>query len=262
MGSSVYNPEFNRRIDKRQIPICNIMGVEVADIDMRWLLDFTEKNVRDLSGDYMCAANVHTTVTAWEDTHYLRVQNGGIMTIPDGAPLSILGKWRGCTQIDRTTGPSYMEEVFKVSVQRGYRHYFYGSSEETLQKMCKKLESEYPGLEIAGMYSPPFREVSEEEMNADITRINEANADFVWVGLGAPKQELWMAQHQGKIRGFMVGVGAGFDFFAGNIKRAPRWMQRCSLEWLFRMLQDPGRLFARYWHTNTRFIYYAILRRK
>lgn len=261
MGS-VYNPEYDRKTDKEQIPTCNIMGVEVAAIDMQWLLSFTNDHIRELSGDYMCASNVHTTVTAWEDANYCAVQNGGIMTIPDGGPLSVVGKWRGFEQIRRTTGPSYMEEIFRISAEKGYRHYFYGSTPETIEKMRKKLEKEYPGLVIAGMYSPPFCKETEAQYQADMERINAANADFIWVGLGAPKQELWMANHQGKIRGFMVGVGAGFDFFAGNIKRAPEWMQRSSLEWLYRMLQDPKRLFARYWHTNTRFIWHAVFRKK
>lgn len=255
-------PEYNRKVSKQQIPTCNIMGVEIAAIDMQWLLAFTDQNIRELSGDYMCAGNVHTTVTAWENENYCAVQNGGIMTIPDGGPLSVVGRWRGCSKMERTTGPSYMEEIFKISAQKGYRHYFYGSSEKTIKKMREKLEKEYPGLIIAGMYSPPFRETTEAEKQADIDRIKEANADFVWIGLGAPKQEIWMAEHRGKIRGFMVGVGAGFDYFAGNIKRAPQWMQRCSLEWLYRMLQDPKRLFYRYWHTNTRFVWYACIRRK
>ena len=257
-----YYPEYNHKVDKQQIPTCNILGVEIAAIDMQWLLSFTDKNIRALSGDYMCASNVHTTVTAWENADYCAVQNGGIITIPDGGPLSVVGKRRGYQSIERTTGPSYMEEVFKVSAQKGYRHYFYGSSEKTILKMRKKLREEYPDLIIAGMYSPPFREETEEEKLADIERINAAEADFVWVGLGAPKQELWMAEHQGRIHGFMVGVGAGFDYFAGNIKRAPKWMQRCSLEWPYRMLQDPKRLFHRYWHTNTRFIWHACIRGK
>ena len=256
------NPGFKQCAKKQQIPTCAVLGVEIAVVDMPWLLDFTIQNLRELSGDYLCAANVHTTVTAWEDEHYRKVQNGGIMAIPDGAPLYYVGKMRGFKEIRRTTGPDYMERIFEISAQKGYRHFFYGSSEQTLEKMRKKLQQKYPELCIARMYSPPYREQTLEEKQADIDRINEANADFIWVGLGAPKQELWMAEHQGKVKGFMVGVGAAFDFFAENIKRAPKWMQVCCLEWLYRMIQDPGRLFMRYLHSNTRFIYHAVIRRK
>ena len=131
-----------------------------------------------------------------------------------------------------------------------------------IQKMQEELLRKYPGLQIAGMYSPPFRPLSEEEDEAIICRINEAKADFIWVGLGAPKQEVWMAAHQGKVHGFMVGVGAAFDYMAGNIQRAPQWMQNCNLEWLYRLLQDPNRLFKRYLVTNTKFIWNVCIRGK
>jgi N-acetylglucosaminyldiphosphoundecaprenol N-acetyl-beta-D-mannosaminyltransferase len=229
---------------------------------MKWLLDFTHKNIKELSGDYMCVSNVHTTVTAYEDNNYRKIQNGGIMAIPDGGPLSTVGHKRGYKNMQRTTGPSYMGEIFKVSVEKGYRHYFYGSTDETLEKLSQTLKREYPGIQIVGMYSPPFRPLNEDEDKAIIEKIDETNPDFVWIGLGAPKQERWMAEHQGKTSGFMVGVGAGFDYFAGNIERAPEWMQKSDLEWLYRLFQDPRRLFKRYWHTNGKFIWNAVIRGK
>lgn len=251
---------FEHKVDKKQIPVCNILGVKIAAIDMNWLLEFTDKYINELSGDYMCVSNVHTTVTSYDDKSYCDVQNGGILSIPDGGPLSTVGRKRGFKNMKRTTGPSYMGEIFKISAQKGYRHYFYGSTEGTLEKLYKVLQYDYPGLQIAGMYSPPFRPLTEEENRLVVERINEAKPDFVWVGLGAPKQERWMAEHQGVISGFMVGVGAGFDYFAGNIERAPEWMQKSNLEWLFRLIQDPRRLFGRYWNTNTKFIWNAIVR--
>lgn len=251
---------YVHRVEKSLIPTCDIMGVKIAAINMEWLLEFTKQNITALSGDYMCVSNVHTTVTAYEDPEYCNIQKGGIMAIPDGGPLSSVGQRRGYKEMKRTTGPSYMGEILKISVEKGYRHYFYGSTEATLEKLNKVLLQDYPGLQIAGMYSPPFREMTEEEDKIVITRINETNPDFVWIGLGAPKQERWMASHQGKISGFMVGVGAGFDYFAGNIERAPKWMQKSNLEWLYRLFQDPRRLFSRYWHTNTRFIWHAFIR--
>lgn len=250
------------KIDKSRIPVCNILGVNIAAIDMNWLVDFTNKYIEELSGDYMCVSNVHTTVISFEDKSYCDVQNGGILAIPDGGPLSTVGRKRGYKNMKRTTGPSYMEEILKISVQKGYRHYFYGSTEETLKKLYQMLQYSYPDLQIVGMFSPPFRLLTEDEDKAVIEQINVARPDFVWVSLGAPKQELWMAEHQGKIKGFMVGVGAGFDYLAGNISRAPMWMQKCNLEWAYRLLQDPKRLFVRYWHTNTKFIWNAIVRGK
>ncbi|MBP1920092.1 WecB/TagA/CpsF family glycosyltransferase [Youngiibacter multivorans] len=252
--------KYARLVEKSLIPTCRIMGVNIAAINMDWLLEFTNKNVNNLSGDYMCVANVHTTVVAFEDKDYCAVQNGGIMAIPDGGPLSTIGRRRGHKQMERITGPSYMDEVFKISPNKGYRHYFYGSTEETLENLSNKLVEKYPCIKIAGMYSPPFRTLTNVEDEDIIMRINEAEANFVWVGLGAPKQEKWMAAHQGLIKGFMVGVGAGFDYYAGNIERAPEWMQKMNLEWVYRLLQDPKRLFNRYLHTNTKFMWEAMFR--
>ena len=251
-----------KKLNISQIPTCNILGVNIAAVTMPWLLDFTDRHIKELSGDYLCVSNVHTTVTAWEEEDYREVQNGGIMAIPDGVPLVLVSRRRGYTQIARTDGPGYMLKVLERSAEKGYRHYFYGSTQETLDKMRQVLEKDYPGVQIAGMYSPPFRPLTEEEDRAVVQMINEANVDFVWIGLGAPKQERFMAAHQGQLHGLMVGIGAGFDYLAGNIKRAPQWMQDHSLEWFYRMLQDPKRLFWRYVRTNVIFIWHAIIRKK
>ena len=251
--------EYKRKVDKKLIPTCNIMGVNIAAINMEWLIDYLEKNISEIKGDYICVSNVHTTVTSFEDADYCAIQNGGLMAIPDGGPLSTVGQKRGHKNMERTTGPSLMGEIFEISAKKGYRHYFYGSKEETLELLYQKLTSNYPGIQIAGMYSPPFRPLTEEEDKAIIERINETKPDFVWVGLGAPKQEKWMAAHQGKIDGLMLGVGAGFDYYAENIKRAPMWMQKHNLEWVYRLVQDPKRLFKRYWSTNTKFIWNAMI---
>lgn len=254
------NAGYVHKVDKSQIPTCKILGVDIAAINMEWLVGFTLENIRELSGDYMCVSNVHTTVSAYEDAAYRSVQNGGVMAIPDGGPLSSLGQKRGCRDMRRTTGPDYMRRMLEAGVERGYRHFFYGSTPQTLERMRERLMEEYPGGQVAGMYSPPFRDLTESE-DADITRrINEAGADFIWVGLGAPKQEVWMAEHQGKVKGFMVGVGAGFDYLAGNIERAPEWMQKHNLEWLYRLYQEPGKLWKRYMRTNTRFVWHAVVR--
>lgn len=250
----IYNKLYDRKVDKSMIPICNILGVNIAAIDMEWTLDYFKKHIKDLSGDYVCVSNVHTTVTSYEDSEYCAIQNGGIMAIPDGGPLSSVGKKRGYHKMSRVTGPSLMGEIFNISLENGYRHYFYGSTEKTLEELHSKLEKKYPGIQIAGMYSPPFRPITDKENEFIIKMINDSNPDFIWIGLGAPKQEKWMAIHQGKVKGLMLGVGAGFDYYADNIKRAPEWMQRNNLEWLYRLMQDPKRLFSRYLITNTKFL--------
>lgn len=253
---------YNRKVDKKLIPTCNIMGVNIAAINMKWLLNYIEKNLPDIKGDYICVSNVHTTVTSFEDADYCAIQNGGLMAIPDGGPLSTVGQKRGHKNMERTTGPSLMGEIFEISAKKGYRHYFYGSKQETLDLLEEKLNTSYPGIQIAGLYSPPFRPLTEEEDAKVVKMINDAKADFVWIGLGAPKQEIWMATHQGKIDGLMIGVGAGFDYYAGNIERAPQWMQKHNLEWMYRLMQEPKRLFKRYFSTNSKFIWNAVIRRK
>lgn len=262
MSKGIYNESYNRKVNKDEIPTCNIMGVNIAAIDMQWLVHYIETNINELSGDYICVSNVHTTVTAFENPEYMKVQNGGIMAIPDGGPLSSVGRKRGYANMQRTTGPSLMGEIFQISAKKRYRHFFYGSTEETLVTLRIKLEEKYPELLIAGMYSPPFRMLTKEEVIKDTEMINKSKADFIWIGLGAPKQEKWMSEHQGYIDGLMVGVGAGFDYYAGNIKRAPEWMQKHNLEWIYRLKQDPKRLLKRYFYTNIKFIWKAILSKK
>ncbi|MEH7111504.1 WecB/TagA/CpsF family glycosyltransferase [Neobacillus niacini] len=260
-------PVFKRIVDKSKIPTCNILGVEIAAINIEWLLDYLRANVKSvtgnrLAGDYICVSNVHTTVTSYEDKLYCDIQNSGLMAIPDGGPLSTIGRKRGHKNMSRTTGPNLMSELFKVSAEIGYRHFFYGSTEETLDKLFKQLTVKYPGIQIAGMYSPPFRPLAPEEDEEVIKKINETKPDFVWIGLGAPKQEKWMAEHQGLLDGLMLGVGAGFDYIAGNINRAPEWMQNNNLEWVYRLIQEPKRLFNRYLQTNTKFIWLVMVEGK
>ena len=233
---------------------CCILGVNISVVNMADTIRMITENLREWSGKYICVANVHTTVMSYEDETYRAVQNGAVMVLPDGKPLSVVARKRGCQTIGRVAGPDLMGEIFRISVSHGYRHFFYGSSEETLERLRAKLSVSYPGLEIVGMISPPFRALTEDEDRNYIQEINASGADFVWIGLGAPKQETYMASHEGKVKGLMIGVGAGFDYYAGNIRRAPLWMQKCSLEWLYRLIQEPRKLLKRYVHTNGKFI--------
>lgn len=242
-------------LERWPFPICNILGVNIAAVDMSRTVEYIQKHIKELSGFYICISNVHTTVMSYENEEYCKIQNDAVLALPDGKPLSMVCRRRGFPETQRVTGPDLMGEIFAISGENGYRHYFYGSTEETVKALQGKLEERYPEIQIAGCYSPPFRLLTKEEDAQVIRRINEARADFVWVGLGAPKQEKWMYAHKGRVKGLMIGVGAGFDYFAGNIKRAPLWMQKCSLEWLYRLLQDPRRLFKRYLVTNTKFLW-------
>ena len=242
--------------------IYNILGTNINVTNMKETVETLQERLDELRGHYVCVSNVHTTVTAYRDPEYRKVQNGAALNIPDGKPLSIVQRRAGFAEASRVPGPDVMQEMFRISGKKGYRHYFYGSRPETLKALKKKLQEAYPDLCIAGMYSPPFREMTEEEDKKVIERINAAAPDFIWVGLGAPKQERWMAAHEGKVCGVMLGVGAGFDFHAGTVKRAPKWMQEMCLEWLFRIGQDPKRLLPRYLNTNFSFIFALLRERK
>lgn len=242
---------------QQNVITCNIMGVNIAVTDMAGTLALLEQNLPRWRGEYICVSNVHTTVTAHEDASYCAVQNGAVLALPDGGPLSRYSRAHGFPQAQRVTGPDLLREVLALSAARGWRHYFYGSTPQTLELLRANLAERYPGVQIVGMYSPPFRALTPGEDAEIVEQINAARPDFVWVGLGAPKQERWMAHHRGRVQGLMVGVGAAFDYEAGNIKRAPLWMQKCSLEWLYRLLQDPRRLFKRYLVTNCKFLLWA-----
>ncbi|WP_034485162.1 WecB/TagA/CpsF family glycosyltransferase [Butyrivibrio fibrisolvens] len=241
------------------IPTCNIMGVNVAAINMDILIGIISEKYRDLSGKYICVANVHTTVMASENEYYRKIQNESYMVIPDGGPLSSYGRKKGFKKMRRTFGPDFMEETIKRV--EGARHFFYGSTNEILEKMQSNFRAKYPTVNIVGAYSPPFRELTKKEDSEIIELINKKHPDFVWVGLGAPKQEIWMYEHQNEIEGLMVGIGAGFAYHAGVLKRAPVWMQKRNLEWLYRLIQEPKRLFKRYYVTNIKFLKYILFQR-
>ena len=234
----------------------SILGTKINVTDMEKTVSYIAQHLKELKGHYICVSNVHTTVTAYRDEEYRDVQNNAAMNIPDGKPLSIVQRRSGFREAGRVPGPDLMPEIFSISEDKGYRHYFYGSRQETLDALREKLMKQYPRLKIVGMYSPPFRPMSEEEDAETVKKINACRPDFIWIGLGAPKQEKWMAAHDGKVCGVMLGVGAGFDFHAGTIRRAPLWMQEFCMEWLFRIGQDPKRLLPRYLDTNFSFVFY------
>lgn len=233
----------------------NILGTKIAVTNMNKAVSLLTHHLDAYRGCYVTVANVHTTVMAYEDADYRHIQNQAVMAVPDGKPLSLLCRYKGYKDAERVAGPDLMDEIIRVGIDRGYTHYFYGSTEKTLTELEQKLREKYPGIQIAGAYSPPFRPLTEAENKADIVRINESQADFIWVGLGAPKQENWMYKNQNKTRGLMIGVGAAFDFHAGTLKRAPKWMQEWCLEWLYRLFQDPRRLYKRYLYTNFKFLW-------
>ena len=242
---------------KSDLKYCTILKTRINVTNMDETIAYITENLDELKGDYICVSNVHTTVMAFRDQDYRMIQNSAAMALPDGQPLSIVSRRRGYAEAKRVPGPDLMPAILDLSQEKGYSHFFYGSTENTLTHLKSQVLSRYPKLNIAGMYAPPFRDLTREEDEEIVRKINESGADFVWVALGAPKQEKWMYDHRNIIGGLMIGVGAAFDFIAGTVKRAPMWMQKLCLEWVFRIMQNPRRLIPRYLNTNFSFLYYV-----
>jgi N-acetylglucosaminyldiphosphoundecaprenol N-acetyl-beta-D-mannosaminyltransferase len=209
---------------------------------------------------YITVNNVHTVVESALNKKYKEVINNSYLALPDGKPLSTIAKIKGNKNICRVFGPTIFEKTLEWGQEDGIKHYFFGSSVETLEKMNNVIKSRFPSVIISGSFSPPYSEFTLKENELFMKQMNESGANIFWIGLGAPKQEIWMYENYKKLeRGVMIGIGAGFDYLAGNTKHAPVWMKNMALEWLYRLIQEPKRLWKRYLVTNTLFLFYVFL---
>lgn len=196
---------------------------------------------------YVCAADVNSIMQAQRNTAHMQALREAHMVLPDGTPLVWVSQARGQRQMQRVSGPDIMLHLCETGVRRGWRHYFYGGAEGVAGDLSQMLQRRFPGLIVAGTHTPPFRALSSEERARDVARINAAQPHILWVGLGCPKQEIWMRENTPQLTGSVViGVGAAFDFHGGRIPRAPLWMRRNGLEWLHRLGCEPARLWRRY----------------
>lgn len=208
---------------------------------------------------YVCVANVHMVMEAYDDPRFRRMVNESDLVTPDGMPLVWMMRLLGKKGQERVYGPELTLRVLEAAAEKGIPVGFYGSSPEVLENLVNNLRRRYTGLRVVYAHSPPYRELSAQEEEEVVRSIRESGAKILFVGLGCPKQERWMANHKGKIDAVMVGVGAAFDFHAGRVRQAPPWMQRMGLEWLFRLLMEPRRLWKRYAKHNPRFVALAAL---
>lgn len=236
-------------------PRVNILGVGISTINMDIALEVIEGWIAHRGSHYVCVTPVHSVMECQRDPELRRIYNASGMTTPDGMPLVCLSRLRGYHYVDRVYGPDLMLALCERSVTCGYRHFFYGGAEGVPEQLAAFLQGSFAGLQVVGTYSPPFRPLTLEEEEEIVRMINKATPDIVWIGLGAPKQERWMAAHVGRLMApVLIGVGAAFDFHVGRKKQAPRWMQRNGLEWLFRLLTEPRRLWRRYLINNPLFV--------
>ena len=216
---------------------------------------------KDKNSSYVCIANVHMLVEAYKDKDFQKIVNDADIVTPDGIPLAKGLKILYKIKQDRVAGMDVLPDLLKESEKQNLSVYFYGGTQKVLDKTQEYCTYHFPKLKIAGMYSPPFRELTEEEKDEIIEKINSVSPNFVFVALGCPKQEKWMAAVKGKINACMLGIGGALPVMIGLKERAPVWMQTRGLEWLFRLYQEPRRLFKRYFVTNSIFIF-LLLREK
>ena len=240
----------------QEVERVKIIGVDISVVNFELAQRVLFDNFDLARGKYICAANVHTTVSAHEDKNYREIQNSSFMTLPDGKPLSVVGKKRGTRLMGRVPGPDFLEEVLKRTENTEMKHYFYGTTQENLNAFISVVKQTYPNLKIVGVEPSVFRTLTIQEEEELLKRINESGADFVWVALGAPRQEIFCNKLSWQTKAVWVAVGGALNVISGVIPRAPRWMQDHGLEWFYRFIKEPKRLFKRYFITNSKFLWY------
>jgi N-acetylglucosaminyldiphosphoundecaprenol N-acetyl-beta-D-mannosaminyltransferase len=225
----------------------SILGVGVSAIRMGQAVQAIGSWIASKEQHYVTVTPAHAVMDAYRDPHLRRILNASGLTTPDGMAIVWLLRLQGFREVERVYGPDLLLAVCRDGLSKGYRHFLFGGEVGVGEQLGRQLVDRLPGLRLVGSWAPPFGPVSEELSRADVERINAAGPDIVWVGLGTPKQERWMAAHLGRVSApVMVGVGAAFDFLSGRKPQAPRWMQRSGLEWLFRLATEPRRLWPRY----------------
>jgi N-acetylglucosaminyldiphosphoundecaprenol N-acetyl-beta-D-mannosaminyltransferase len=233
----------------------NVLGVGVSAINMDSALEAITDALRRRQNGYICVTGVHGVSEAQSDDSFRKILNRAFLCTPDGMPLVWVGRLKGHRQMGRVYGPDLMLAVMEASEKAGWRHFFYGGANQTAECLRQRLLLRFPKLLITGVFEPPFRPLDPTERAELKRQVAAARPDIFWVGLSTPKQEKFMAEFLPELDAtLMIGVGAAFDFHAGRVKQAPRWMQRSGLEWVFRLCCEPRRLWKRYLKNNPLFI--------
>ena len=250
-------------------PRSNVLGVGISALNLQTAEEalYAGADCPEFQG-FVTVTGVHGVVESQHDEELKRIHNRSFLSTPDGMPMVWMGKFNGFSEMDRVYGPEFMLNVMQSSSQSGHSHYFFGGAEGRADELKEKLTNKFPGLKVSGTMCPPFRPLNEEEEQALYQELQELKPHFFWVGLSTPKQERFMHGFLEKYPDLtkdwphglvMLGVGAAFDFHSGHVKQAPYWIQRSGFEWLFRITQDPKRLFKRYAISNTHFLSRIIL---
>jgi N-acetylglucosaminyldiphosphoundecaprenol N-acetyl-beta-D-mannosaminyltransferase len=233
-----------------------ILGFPVAMMDYEQAMDVMDAMIERREPGYVCAAPVHAIMVGRDDPGMRSALLGATLMVPDGMPLVWAANWLGEHLPDRVYGPELMRRYNDRCVERRHRVWLYGGRDQgSLVQLALSMRRHHAGVRIVGGYSPPFRDLTDEEEDAIVDQINESRPDVLWVGIGVPKQEKWMARMRDRLEvPVMCGVGAAFDFHAGRVSQAPDWMQERGLEWTYRIAQEPRRLLPRYLYYNPRFL--------
>jgi N-acetylglucosaminyldiphosphoundecaprenol N-acetyl-beta-D-mannosaminyltransferase len=243
------------------ISTLNVLGTKVAVLNLNRAVEMVANwiDARD-SGKYVCVTDVHCVMQSYRRSDVREAYNSADACVPDGMPLTWVGKSRGQPEIGRVYGPDLMLRLLELSPGRGYTHFFLGGADGVADELKESMEARFPELQIVGTYCPPFRPLTAEDKKLIVDEVNSVQPDILWVGLGAPKQDLFMAEFRGLLdANVMIGVGAAFDFHTGRVRQAPRWMMRLGLEWFFRLCMEPRRLGPRYFRNNPSFIWHIVL---
>lgn len=237
------------------VPRVNVLGVGVSALNLDQAVAEVARALETGQKGYACVTGVHGISEAQSDPGFRDILNRAWLNTPDGMPMVWMGKLQGASVMGRVYGPDLMLRVCEYSRTRGITHFLYGGAEGVAPQLKSRLEERFPGLRVVGTCTPPFRPLNQEEETRLAVRISELKPDIFWVGLSTPKQERFMATHWHRLKArLFFGVGAAFDFHAGRLRQAPAWMQRCGLEWFFRLACEPRRLWRRYLRNNPLFI--------
>ncbi len=237
-------------------PRVNVLGVGLSVLNLKSAVTLLAQAVTEGRRGFVCVTGVHGVMESQADPNLRRIHNASLLTTPDGMPMVWAGRLAGHREISRVYGPELMEHVLAWSQQTGATHFFYGGAVGVAEELKAKLEARFPGVRIVGTYTPPFRPLTEAEDKELAEKVAAVKPDFFWVGLSTPKQERFMAAYAPKLDAqILLGVGAAFDFHAGRVAQAPRWIQRSGFEWLYRTACEPRRLWKRYATNNPRFVW-------
>ncbi len=244
--------------DPSAIPRYDVLGIPIAATSIPEIYAALLQWSRDQTGRFIAVREVASLMACRDDPDLRALHQRAALVIPDGMPLVWLGQKQG-HKVARCAGPDLFDYVCRHSAQSGLRHYFFGGNEGVAATLAELCQARYPSIQIAGWECPPFRPITATERSQTIARITQSGADIVWVGMSSPKQDVWMRDHVDALPQTLIGIGAAFDFHAGRVRRAPRWMQRSGLEWLFRLISEPRRLWRRYLILAPRFVWLVLL---